>query len=73
MSVTTIEGHLAYLITKGELQAKEFVDEEKIKNIIAVSKTLSTFQLTPIKQALGDEYSYGDIKLAIASHLAGNE
>jgi uncharacterized protein YpbB len=73
MSVTTIEGHLAYLITKGELQAKEFVDEEKIKNIIAVSKTLNTFQLTPIKQALGDEYSYSDIKLAIASHLAGNE
>jgi uncharacterized protein YpbB len=72
MSVTTIEGHFAYLITKGELQAKEFVNEEKMKNIIAVSKTLNTFQLTPIKQVLGDEYSYGDIKLSIAAHLAGN-
>ena len=72
MSVTTIEGHMAYLITKGEIEAKEFIDEEKIKNIITVSKTLKTFQLTPIKQALGEEYTYGDIKLAIAAHLAGN-
>ncbi len=73
MSVTTIEGHFAYLITRGELDAKEFIDEEKIKNIIAVSKTLNTLQLSPIKQALGDEYTYGDIKLAIAAHLSGSE
>jgi DNA-binding NarL/FixJ family response regulator len=73
MSVSTIEGHLAYLITRGEVEAKEFIDEEKIKNIIAVSKTLNTFQLTPIKQALSDEYTYGDIKLAIAARLAGGE
>jgi hypothetical protein len=69
-TITTIEGHLAYFIAKGELDAKKFVDEEKIKNIIIVSKTLNTLQLSPIKQALGDEYSYGDIKLALASHLA---
>jgi uncharacterized protein YpbB/nucleoside-triphosphatase THEP1 len=69
-SVNTIEGHIAYFIAKGELDAKQFVDEEKIKNIITVSKTLNTLQLSPIKQALGDEYTYGDIKLAIAAHLA---
>lgn len=72
LSVNTIEGHLAYFITRGDLNATDFISEEKIKNIITVSKTLDTFQLGPIKQALGDEYSYGEIKLAIAAHLAGN-
>src|SRR6202008_2923021 len=65
MAITTIEGHLAYFITKGELSANNFLPPEKIDNIITVSKKLDTFQFAPIKQALGDEYSYGDIKIAI--------
>ena len=73
MAITTIEGHLAYYITKGELSASNFLPPEKIDNIIAVSKKLDTFQFGPIKQALGDEYSYGDIKIAIASYLATKE
>lgn len=73
MSPTTIEGHLAYYITKGELNANNFLPAEKIDNIITVSKKLDTFQFGPIKQALGDEYSYGDIKIAIASYLATKE
>ena len=71
MSTGTIEGHLAYFITKGKLDVKDFLPAEKIENIISVSKKLDTFLFGAIKQALGDEYSYGDIKLAIASYLAG--
>lgn len=70
MATTTIEGHLAYFITKGKLNVSDFLPAEKIKNIIKVSKKLDTFQFGLIKQALGDEYSYGDIKLAIASYLS---
>lgn len=72
MATTTIEGHLAYFVTKGVLNAAEFMPAEKIKNIIIVSKKLDTFQFGPIKQALGDEYSYGDIKIAIASYLSAS-
>jgi len=70
MATTTIEGHLAYFITKGELDANDFLPAEKITTIINVSKKLDTFQFGSIKQALGDGYSYGDIKLAMASYLS---
>ncbi|MBA3704810.1 MAG: helix-turn-helix domain-containing protein [Bacteroidetes bacterium] len=73
MVSTTIEGHLAHYVAKGELDAKSFLPEEKIANIITVSKTLNTFQFGPIKQSLGDEYSYGEIKMAIASYLSTKE
>lgn len=73
MVSNTIEGHLAYYVAKGELDAADFLSNEKIENIIAVSKKLETLQLGSIKQMLGDEYTYGDIKLAIASHLAKAE
>ena len=69
MTAGTIEGHLAYFVTKGELKATEFVAEEKIKQIIAISKSLNTFQSGAIKQALSDDFSYGEIKMALAAYL----
>lgn len=73
MATTTIEGHLAYYITKGMLDVKNFLPDEKVENIISVSKKLDTFLFGTIKQALGDEYSYGDIKLALASYLSASQ
>ena len=73
MAITTIEGHVAYFVTKGILNATEFMTAEKIENILIVSKKLNTFQFGAIKQALGDEYSYGDIKIAIASYLSSSQ
>ncbi len=72
MVTGTIEAHLAYYVAKGELDASKFVSAEKIANIITVSKTLNTFQFGAIKQSLGDEFSYGEIKMAIASYLSTN-
>jgi len=71
MVSNTIEGHLAHYIAKGELEVTKLLPAEKIANIITVSKTLNTFQFGPIKQSLGEEYSYGEIKMAIASYLSG--
>ena len=73
MAAATIEEHLAYFIAKGQLDAHDFIPADKIKNIISVSKKLDTFQFGTIKQALGDEYSYGDIKIAIASYLSASQ
>lgn len=70
LSNSTIEGHLAYYVTKSKLKATAFVSDEKIENILTVSKTLNTLNLTPIKQALGEDYTYSDIRFAIASHLS---
>ncbi|MGZ5191712.1 MAG: helix-turn-helix domain-containing protein, partial [Flavisolibacter sp.] len=67
MATTTIEGHLAHYAGLGLLDVKLFVTEEKMKNIITVSKSLDTPLFGPIKQSLGDDYSYSDIRFALAT------
>ena len=70
MSPSTIEGHLAALVAKGILPSIDFISSERTETVIAVSKKLDTFILGPIKQALGDEFTYGEIRMALAAHLA---
>ncbi|MEI6488038.1 MAG: helix-turn-helix domain-containing protein [Bacteroidota bacterium] len=70
MSLTTIEGHLAHYVTKGELKATDFISEEKMNNIITVAKKLNTLFFGQIKQSLGDEYTYSEIKFAVAGYLS---
>ena len=62
----TIESHLSYYVTNGELDILNFVSEEKISNIKEVIGRLQTDSLSNIKAALGDEYSYGDIRMVMA-------
>ena len=62
----TIEGHLAHYAGLGMIDVKLFVEEEKMNNIITVSKKLDTTLFGPIKQSLGDEYSYSEIRFAMA-------
>jgi nucleoside-triphosphatase THEP1 len=66
MVTMTIEGHLAYYAGLGMIDVKQFVTEEKMNHIITVSKTLDTSLFGPIKQSLGDEYSYSEIRFAMA-------
>ncbi len=66
MATTTIEGHLAHYVSLGLLNVSDFVEKEKLENIITVSKTLDTVLLGTIKQSLGDEYSYTEIRFAMA-------
>ena len=61
----TIEGHLAHYAGLGMIDVKLFVDEEKMENIITVSKTLDTTLFGPIKQSLGDDYTYSEIRFAM--------
>jgi len=70
LTVGTIEGHLATFVAKGQLSAIEFVNQAKIKSILAISKKLDTLQPGVLKEALGDEFTYGDIRMAIAGLMA---
>ncbi len=70
MANSTIEGHLAYYAAKGELDVTSIVSEKRIEEIVSAAKSLDTFLINPIKQSLGADYSYGEIKLALASYLA---
>jgi len=67
LAVSTIEGHLAHYVAKGELNANQFVDQVKSKQIITVAKALETNRLKEIKSKLGDEFTYSDIRFAMAS------
>lgn len=61
---STIEGHLCQYIETGEVKATDLVDEQKLKNILSLI-TPDTSSLTEIKSQLGDEYTYGEVRVAM--------
>ncbi|TVR80882.1 MAG: helicase [Chitinophagaceae bacterium] len=66
LAITTIEGHLSYYVSEGKLDVLDFLSKEKLNNILKASETLETEMLNEIKQHLGDEYTYTDLRFAIA-------
>ncbi len=69
LAESTIESHLSYYVARGEISIVTFVDEYKIKPILEVSRRLETTKLGEIKNALGDEYTYGDLRFVLASKM----
>lgn len=67
MALSTIERHLAKLVESEQLTAEQIIGEEKVRQIINTALQLQTSQFTPIKESLGENYSFGDIKIALAS------
>lgn len=61
---STIEGHLGKYIATGEIKATELMDEEKLTNILSLI-TPETTGSGEIKSQLGDEYSYGEVRIAL--------
>jgi ATP-dependent DNA helicase RecQ len=65
---STVEGHLARFIATGEIQLHELVPLHKVEPIRdAVLKFNDSGALSPIKEYLGDAYTYGEIRAVIAS------
>lgn len=65
---STVENHLARFIPTGEIQIHELVALPKIETIRnAVVKFNDAGALSPIKEFLGDDYTYGEIRAVIAS------
>ena len=63
MVESTIEGHLAHYVGMGVLDISELVDEEKISLIEQAFHDKGSESLKVIKEHLGDEFSYGEIRL----------
>lgn len=66
MAVTTIEGHLASFIPSGEVAIADFVKEDELAEIKKVIDKLATTQLGPLKSAVGDKFTFGQLRMAIA-------
>jgi superfamily II DNA helicase RecQ len=66
-TVETIYNHLTFLIEKGLIKnIDKLVDAKKQEKIFAVIKKVGAEKLTPIKDKLGDDYSWEEIKIARA-------
>ncbi len=62
----TIQEHLAAFILSGEVSVRELVADERLAMIIPVIEEKGAKMLRPIKDALPGEFSYAEIRFAIA-------
>ncbi|MDR0729068.1 MAG: helix-turn-helix domain-containing protein [Prevotellaceae bacterium] len=70
-AVSTIEGHLVDFVKSGELAVTDLVAQEKIDMILPLVQSVvkgEPITLSPLKKALGDGYSYMEIK-AVINHF----
>ncbi|MDR3696791.1 DNA helicase RecQ [Mucilaginibacter sp.] len=66
LAASTIEGHLSYYIYTGALELSALVTEEKQKKIQDAVESYGAEKLSPLKEVLGEAYSYGEIRAVIA-------
>lgn len=66
-TLSTIEAHLAHYVSIGKLPVLKFVNEKKYKTIMDLSVNNPDYKLGELKEILGDNYSYSEIKFALAS------
>ncbi|MNE73157.1 hypothetical protein D3C80_1691490 [compost metagenome] len=72
MAESTIEGHLTSFIGTGEIKIEELVSTEKLPVMLNAINELG-MSLGVLKEKLGSEYSYAEIKAAIAYHKTISE
>ena len=67
LTAQTIQGHLSYYVYKGEIKLDTLVSREKI---VLIEPVLQGFEkgasITPIKQKLPSDVSFGEIRLVLA-------
>lgn len=68
LSHSTVEGHLAFYIERGELDIEKVIQSSRIVSIQQAIEKTDGIALAPVKGLLGDSYSYGEIRM-VMSHL----
>ncbi len=63
---TTIEGHLAFFVEKGELEVGELLSVTQREEIEQAFNDNETDLLSDVKRSLNDVYSYGQLKMVLA-------
>lgn len=66
LTIQTIEGHLAYYVQNGQIPINDLISSEKLMLIEPELQNYEGRTLNSIKQQLGDEISFGEIRLAVA-------
>jgi uncharacterized protein YpbB len=68
LAISTIESHLVGFVKTGELAVEKVVDPDKMKVIIETSEKTGATSSSFLKNALGENYSYNEIR-AVMHHL----
>jgi ATP-dependent DNA helicase RecQ len=63
----TIENHLSHFVEKGMIKLEDLVTREKIVLIEPVARDFAGGPITQIKEKLGSQVSFGEIRLVLAS------
>jgi hypothetical protein len=66
LTPNTIEGHLAYYVSQGEIDVLQLISSDKLDKITDYFKKSGINNLATAKEALGSEISYGELHLALA-------
>ncbi|HNF69247.1 MAG TPA: helix-turn-helix domain-containing protein, partial [Chitinophagales bacterium] len=67
LSPNTIEGHLTECLAEGLISVEKFISPDKMKRIIQVRQENPDAKLTILKEALGDAYSYFEIRVTLTA------
>lgn len=64
----TIETHLTRFIPSGDVRLEDLVDAKKIEQIKnAIKRMNAGYAVAPVKEFLGEDYSYGEIRAVLAA------
>ena len=66
LAASTIETHLAHYVKIGDIKIDELVSRKKLVLIEPVLSEFGGVSLAPVKERLGNDVSYGEIKLVMA-------
>lgn len=65
LAVSTVSSHLAQFVRSGELDVYQLVSKEKVDRILPIVKEVGGNATGPIKQQLGDAFSWEDIRIVL--------
>lgn len=66
MALSTIEGHIATFISSGEITIEEFLNTNQLNTIEEAIKHTGSHQLNAIKEHLGNSFTFGQLRMALA-------
>jgi hypothetical protein len=66
LTIQTIEGHLSHYVRNGSLHIDELMAPARLADIEKAIQTFGGGSIIPIKEQLGEDVTYGEIRLAIA-------
>ena len=65
LALSTIEGHLAKMILSGEISIEETMDTKRVDEFTKLTIKAKTDDLNHLKPMVGEEFSYGELRMLI--------